>query len=316
VHGLRIVVMMNRVWGAILVLAAGLFASGCSFGPHFTPQEQARYDSGTDRWVQVRAMVEAQEYDAATEPLVKFWLETTDPDRPRGTLFYGNLSDPIRTLTREHPPAREQFLEAQQPLRQRVMAGETGRGETSIWLELNAMLRDEDSFEEYVTRFITDAKARDQLRWREYRAFDRLVARNRWDLAGFLVEENPAESMYARPTPALLKPLEVIAVLPLLPVVVPLGGMIAPRVAPNYPFDMFTREREQPPSPERIAAAEASRLRKAAMTGAALTAAGRDAEARELYRRARRRTGDDAAALAFREAFDLAGVGEAFPPGR
>jgi hypothetical protein len=308
--------MMDRLWGAILVLAAGLFASGCSFGPHFNPQEQALFDSGTERWVQVRALVEAREYDAATEPLVKFWLETTDPDRPRGTFFYGNLSDPIRTLTREHPPAREQFREAQQPLQQRVMSGEPGRGEISIWLELNTMLRDEDAFEEYVSRFITDAKARQQLRRRECRAFDRLVARDRWDLAGFLVEENPAESMYARPTPALLKPLEVVAVLPLLPIVVPLGGMIAPRVAPNYPFDMFTREREQPPSAERVAAAEARRLREASMVGAALSAAGRHDEAAELYRRARRRAGDDAAAIAFRDAFKLAGIGEAFPPER
>jgi hypothetical protein len=301
---------MHTLRQTIIVAAAALLLTGCG-GGHFTAEQQARIDARSARHAEISGMLDRGDHTAATVLLVAFWIESTNPDRSVGKYYYGNLLPTLRQLAREHPPARRKFLDLYALLESQVLAGEANYGEVSHWLEVNHALEDDEALAAFAEVYAADEQKRRHLTYRRERIFARLIRSGRWDLAGMVLEA-PLKSFYAGDPPLLVRAGEVIGALPMLPVAVVLGPMIAPRVSPYYPFDMLTPHPR--PTPDEEAAREHRTLQSAAITGAALTAAGRYAEAAELYRRAGRRVGDELAAAAFSAAYDEAGLAASFPP--
>lgn len=306
-HGLRMVVAMNARRKPLIGLSATLLLPAC--GGHFAADEQARFDAGAVRHQEIREKLSEGDHAAAAALLVPFWIETNDPNRPRGTYFYGNLRPSLRALIREHPPARERVSALYAPLQARVLASEATYSEMSHWIEINEALDDNEALIAFTEFYTSDEARQAQIRYHWRGMYPRLIRAGRWDLAGRL-DDKPLSFYPLDPTP-LTQTLEVVSSLPLVPIVVVLGG-IAPRVDEPYPFSMFIPK--PGPTAEEEAARELRILQSASIMGGALSAAGRDREAAELYRRAQLRVGADTALRAFSAAYDEAGLTASFPP--
>jgi hypothetical protein len=292
----------------LLLTAVVTALQGCNTPPD--PVWQAEHDEAVGRWREAGRMLAERRYEEATDSLELLWRESTSPPWvPKRPLFYSNLLGSIRGLTEVFAPGRERFLAIEAEQFAAISAGTADPWQERIWLDLNRTLRNEVLLVEYAEIALADPHRRKALAYQDHRAFDRLIEVGRWDLAGYL-HDDAVDRIYPEETPLLLRPVEGAA-----KVAVGIAG------APLWLFGtgMVTSPRGLGPAQKEDAGTnvrwEKERLQRAGVMGAALTAAGRHREAKELYRRAVARMGTEAAEIAFESAARRAGLSDRFEPG-
>lgn len=160
--------------------------TGCCGGPNWNAEEEARFSAGARRHDHARSQLRAGNFQFASVEYVELWRESTRPEAPVGTYFHGNLTEDISNLVRDYPPARNLFEAMREPMESRVLAGAATLGEEDLWIEFTQMIGADEGLVAYAERFKHDAIRMDRLAYGPRRAFDRLIAVERWDLAGWV----------------------------------------------------------------------------------------------------------------------------------
>jgi hypothetical protein len=171
------------------------------------------------------------------------------------------------------------------------------------WLDLNTALGDDEALVTYARAVANNPRAREGLEYQDHRAFERLTAAGEWEIAGRMYED-PVDRFYVRKTPPVLAPLEGAAQVTVGVLTAPYAIVFGSMMVSDFPGQATPRKF----TPEEIRAHEMQHLRKAAVQGVALVAAGRTGPASELYRRAKRNAGNQETRAMFAEVTDQAGL--------